>query len=69
MSKDKEETFLKWCYVGDNQETVVMVMDTDTFEVIKTALEERQKLRKYVDKYESDMVNGFPTPDWRRMND
>lgn len=69
MSKDKEETFLKWCYVGDNQETVVMVMDADTFEVIKTALEERQKLRKYVDRYESDMWNGFPTPDWRRSND
>ena len=69
MSKDKEETFLKWTYVGDNKDTVVMVMDADTFEVIKTALEERQKLRKYVDKYESDMVNGFPTPDWRRMND
>ena len=65
----EEETFLKWCYVGDNKDTVVMMMDSGTFEVIKTALEERQKLRKYVDRYESDMVNGFPTPDWRRDYD
>ena len=61
-----EETFLKWCYVGNNQDTVAMVLDAETFEWIKTTLNDYQKLRKYVAKYESDMVNGFPTPDWRK---
>lgn len=67
--EEKEETFLKWCYVGDKKDTVVMVMDSETFECLRQTLEEHKKLKKYVDRYESDMVNGFPTPDWRRMND
>ena len=62
----EKETFLKWCYVGDNKDTVVMVMDSETFEVIKKALGDYTKLKKYVDKYEGDMVNGFPCPDWRK---
>ena len=65
----EEETFLKWCYVGDNQETVVMVMDSETFECLRQALDEHKKLKNYINKYESDMVNGFPTPDWRRDYD
>jgi len=62
---EESETFLKWWYVGDNQETVVMVMDSSTFELIKKILNDYTKLKKYVDKYESDMVNGFPCPNWR----
>ena len=67
--EEKEETFLKWTYVGDNKETVVMVMDAETFEVIRNTLHDYTKLKKYVDKYESDMWNGFPCPDWRQNND
>lgn len=71
MAKEtkQDETFLKWCYVGDNQETVVMVMDSETFECLRQTVDEHKKLKKYIDRYESDMVNGFPTPDWRQEND
>ena len=62
----ENETFLKWCYVGDNENTVVMVMDSETFEFIRNTLNDYTKLKNYVDRYESDMVNGFPTPDWRK---
>lgn len=62
----ENEAFLKWAYVGNNKDSVVMVMDSETFEFIRNALNDYTKLKKYVDKYESDMVNGFPTPDWRK---
>jgi len=62
----ENETFLKWCYVGDNENTVVMVMDSETFEFIRNTLNDYTKLKNYVNRYESDMVNGFPTPDWRK---
>ena len=68
--KTKEpETFLKWTYVGDNKDSVVMVMDSETFEFIRNTLNDYTKLKKYVGKYESDMVNGFPCPDWRHENE
>ena len=65
----EEETFLSWAYTSDNKDKVIMVMDSETFEVIRNALGDYTKLKKYVDRYESDMVNGFPTPDWRREYD
>ena len=64
----QDETFLKWAYVGDNKETVVMVMDSKTFECLRQTLDEHKKLKKYIDEYESDMVNGFPCPNWRINN-
>ena len=62
----EDKTFLKWTYVGDNKDAVVMVMDSKTFECLKQTLDEHRKLKKYVDEYESDMANGFPCPDWRK---
>ena len=62
----EEETFLNWAYTSDTKDKVIMIMDSGTFEVIRNALGDYKKLKKYVDKYESDMVNGFPTPDWRK---
>ena len=62
---EESKTFLKWCYVGDNQASVVMVMDSETFEFIRNTLSDYTKLKKFVDRYESDMWNGFPCPDWR----
>ncbi len=41
-------------------------MDSETFEFIRNTLNDYTKLKNYVNRYESDMVNGFPTPDWRK---
>ena len=62
---NNEETFLKWCYANDKKDTVVIVMDSETFECLRQTLDEYKKLKKYVTKYESDMVNGFPCPNWK----
>lgn len=64
-----EETFLEWAYAGDNKDKVIMVMDSETFELLRQTLDEYRKLKRYVDKYESDMVNGFPCPDWRSCHE
>lgn len=52
----KNETFLNWCYVNDKK-AVMMVMDTETFELIKNTLTKYQELKTSAFLHESDEYN------------
>ena len=50
------ETFLNWCYINDKK-AVMMVMDTDTFQLIKDTLTKYQELKAREFLHESDEHN------------
>ena len=54
----EEKAFLNWCYVNDKK-AVMMVMDTETFELIKNTLTKYQELKTsgLLYEYESDEWN------------
>lgn len=55
MAKNNE-TFLNWCYINDKK-AVMMVMDTETFELIKNTLTKYQELKTSALLHESDEWN------------
>ena len=62
MSKEKKQMLLKWNYINDEKD-VIMLLDKDTFELIKNTLEEYQRLRI---REESDYYNYSYTRENRR---
>lgn len=53
---ENSETFLNWCYINDKK-AVMMVMDTETFELIKNTLNKYQELKTHELLHESDEWN------------
>ena len=73
MTKTKQETkSLKWCYIGNNKEYVMMTCTREDWEKIRIALE---SARRFLDKeyrlaHESDEFNyGYTYSDWRHNNE
>ena len=62
MSKEKKQMLLKWNYINDEKD-VIMLLDKDTFELIKNTLEEYQRLKI---REESDYYNYSYTRENRR---
>ena len=62
MSKEKKQMLLKWNYINDEKD-VIMLLDKDTFELIKNTLEEYQRMRI---REESDYYNYSYTRENRR---
>lgn len=62
MSKEKKQMLLKWNYINDEKD-VIMLLDKDTFELIKNTLEEYQRMRI---REESDYYNYNYTRENRR---
>ena len=63
---------LTWCYIGNNQEYVMMTCTREDWEKIRIALE---SARRFLDKeyrlaHESDEFNyGYTYSDWRHSNE
>ena len=52
--KEQKDTSLHWCYVGENQEYVVMTCTREDWETIRKAVE---VATNYQIRNESDMAN------------